>query len=246
MTAKFIEEQYRQAYRVTDVKSLNRLYRLRDESYPVAWDTETSSLHMGTPNVLMENGVVVSEQLYPVVFGISIAFIIASKHMEMLVTDGVMDENCTGLCMLWTRRSSSLFRTVCRVLKDQQDKVWHNAKFDLKVCELNGIEVGGRQDCTLTMSRILNDRRRSHGLKKIVEYLCPQLSQWNDPVERELTRLKNKYTRMITKKELEWYPNIDFANYSFVDEEIMAEYAADDSFHCLMAWLVMSGKATWR
>lgn len=99
----------------------------------------------------------------------------------------------------------------------------------------------------MTQARILWDRLRKVGLKKLTEFICPGLSQWDDPIKKELTRLKNKYTRLINAGELDWpHDDVDYANYSHISEEIMGKYASSDAFMTLMLWLRLQGEAKWR
>lgn len=241
INASFIKTAWDECVHVVDASVLKRLYRQRDDTYPVAYDTETTGLRHDEPNVYMEAGDIVSEQSYPVVFGISMAWIVESEHV---------DEG-NGLVVAWGRRPDNVFETMCELLADDSEKVWHNQKYDSRVCEANGIDVGGVQHCTYVMSRIHWDRRRSHGLKQLTEFVCPQLSQWDEPVKRELLRLKSKWTKWRKVQDeyvndwTQWPDGVDFANYSFVDEQMMAEYAGIDSFMCLMLWLVLQERATW-
>lgn len=250
--SQFIEDQYRHSHKVITVRELTKLWKLRNDSWPVACDCETTGPDIknhnmfGTPNVYMEEGAVVSEQLWPVVFGISLAWLVSTEAVEQLVMEDSMEADANGLVMVWARKPSALFQAARRLLGTDAAKVWHNAKFDLKVCEANGITVGGRQHCTLTKSRIYWDRWRTHGLKEIVKRLCPGLSYWDDDNDAELSRLKNKYTRLINAGELEWYDKVAYANYSFVPEEIMGRYAAGDAFHCFMLNVVLNERAVWQ
>ncbi len=241
INAQFIKTAWDQCHHVVDVNELQTLYSQRDVNYPTAWDTETTGLHYGVPNVYMEAGDIVSEQDYPVVFGISMAWIVASEY----VSEG------NGVCVAWGRRPDRLFEAMVTLLADDSEKCWHNSKYDTRVCEANGIDVGGTQHCTYVKSRINWDRRRSHGLKQLTEFLAPQLSCWDDPVKAELKRLRAKWTRWRkcqTEYENDWvnWPSkVDFANFSFVDDVMMAEYAGVDSFMCLMLWLVLAERAVW-
>ncbi len=236
----FIKQQYEQAVHIGSVRQLRQVYGQRDVAWPVCWDTETTGLSYGVPNVLYdpEAEEVISEQLYPVVFGVSMAIVQAAEF----VTDGG-----SGLHLMWARRGTKLFDAAVKLLADDQAKLWHNAKYDLKVCEANGIKVGGVQECSMVRSRMFWNRRRSVGLKKLTEFLCPELSNWDAPLHKELTRLKGFWTRKITKGEVTWpYEKVDYSNYSFVPEPMMAAYASLDSFVTLMLWCRLQQEAVWR
>ncbi len=108
INAAFIKTAWDECVHVTDVGELQRLYRQRDVRYPVAWDTETTGLHYGVPNVYMEAGDIVTYQDYPVVFGISMAWIVASEY----VSEG------NGLVVAWGRRPSRLFEVMEALLAE--------------------------------------------------------------------------------------------------------------------------------
>ena len=127
ITSQFIEEAYNHAYKVKNAKELKLLYSLRDKSWPTAADTETTGLHFGVPNVLMENGKIVSEQKYPVVFGISLAWMVSTNGMEKCG----MDADWNGLCLAWCRRPTEMFQVARTLLEAPQEKVFHNLKYDL-------------------------------------------------------------------------------------------------------------------
>ena len=236
----FIKQQYEEATHIKTVGELRKVYRQRDRSLPVTWDTETTSLHYGVPNVLYDPTAecAISEQLYPVVFGVSMAVVVKPEF----VTDGG-----TGLYLMWCRKGTKLFDAAVRLLADDATKLWYNSKYDSRVCEANGIKIGGRQEDAMVMARLFWNRRRAVGLKKVTEFLVPELSCWSAPIDKELTRLKNKYTRMINKGELEWpYEKVDYANYSHIAESIMSEYASLDAFMTLMVFLRLQGECVWR
>jgi hypothetical protein len=235
----FIKQQYDLCRDIRTVAELRRVYNWRDRAWPICYDTETTALDFGVPNVLFDpvTETVVSEQLYPVVFGISLAIVVQSKY----VTDGT-----NGMYLCWARKPSDMFDAACEVLEKDQSKLCHNVKFDSRVTEANDIKVGGQQNCSMVMSRMYWNRRRSVGLKKMTEFLCPVLSQWQAPVDRGLARLKSKYTRLYNKGELEWYDGVDYANFSFIAESIMSTYASVDAFMTMMLWMRLQGEADWR
>lgn len=66
------------------------------------------------------------------------------------------------LILVWGRYGTDLYKACMDVFASDCMKVWHNSKYDLRVCKTNDIKVNGTQLCTLTMLRIYWDRRRSH------------------------------------------------------------------------------------
>jgi len=236
----FIQEQYDLCQTVRSVGELQRVYRQRDVTWPVCWDTETTGLVHGEPSVLYDptEGCEISRQLHPVVFGVSAAIVTKSEYVK----DGT-----NGMWLVWARRGTRLFDTAAQLLADDADKLWHNAKYDLRVCEVSGIRVGGRQDCSMVMSRMFWNRRRSVGLKKLTEFLCPGLSQWDSVIGKELTKLKRANTKLIKEGVIDWpYAKVDYTNYSFVPEVLMGRYASLDVFMTLMLWMRLQGEAQWR
>lgn len=228
----FIEQQWELAKRIESVKQLGEVYAERDRNWPVSFDTETTALDFGVPNVLFDPArqVEISRQLYPVVFGISLA----------VVTD---DGKC-WLC--WGRRGSEMFDLLCDVLASESEKLWHNAKYDLGVCQANGIEIGGKQNCSLVMSRLYWNRLQKCGLKEVTKMLCPKLAFWDSPIAAELERLKRYWNKQIKLGEVDWHSDCDYRNYSFVADELMGRYAVLDVFMPLMIYLRLSGEANWR
>jgi len=187
----------------------------------IAADTETTGLFFHTPSVFHSpEGDV--EVLNPFPFGISLAFYYGKK-----------------VVMVWGRYGTDLYNECKKVLANNVDKTWHNARYDLRVCKENDIKVGGSQHCTLTMSRIYWDRRRSHALQALTQFLCQELYGWEVELKKVIKALKAKYTR-------DGYPNNfkntkeHYVNYSFIPEEIIAPYAATDAFMALMIYEILS------
>jgi DNA polymerase I-like protein with 3'-5' exonuclease and polymerase domains len=179
----------------------------------LAFDTETTSVEWGVPSWLHtdEKDIKVNG---PAVFGISLALPLNNK-----------------VILVWCRTDNlKLLSDVVEILNTKSIKIAHNARFDIRILsdfrkcfkEMSGVE------CTYTMSRIYWDRRMKHSLKDLTEFLCPELSQWDDPVKQEITRLKHKYTRKGFPK--------DYVNYSFVPDELMSVYSMQDSFMALMLY----------
>ena len=208
-----ILSKYNAAIKITKVSSRQKKLFAAAKGI-IAADTETTGLFFHTPSIFHSpEGDV--EVFHPFPFGISLAFYYGKK-----------------VVMAWGRYGTDLYDECKKVLANNVDKTWHNARYDLRVCKENNILVGGRQHCTLTMSRIYWDRRRSHALQALTEFLCPELSGWEVTLKKEMTKIKSSYTR-------KGYPQ-DYANYSFIPDEIIAPYAATDAFMALMVYELLS------
>lgn len=245
----FIQSQYNTAYHVQTADGLQRLFDARAEEWPVVFDTETTGLENGVPNVLYDPTAEreVSRQLYPVVFGISLAIVVQADRIESFRKVCKMTPGWCGLALAWCRLGTDMFDMAVRVLTSQCDKAAHNLKYDLWVCEANDIVVNGRHDDTLCMSRLFWNRRRSHGLKKLTEFLAPALSQYDDVLKKELTRLKGHWTRVIKAGDVDWpYQKVPYANYSHIPEEMMCRYASLDAFVTLFLWMRLQSECIWR
>ncbi len=204
-----ILQQYEDAVRVTKYnKAAKRLLNL-GTSKIVAADTETTGLLFHTPSYLFDDGCCRVGNPFP--FGISLCF----EYKKRTI-------------MVWGRYKSDLYKACKDILANQAVKGWHNMKYDLRVCKTNDIPVNGDQVCTLTMSRIYWDRRKSHRLQALSEFVCPQISNWEVELKRELTRLRNRYTRAE-------YPK-DYVNYSFLPDDMIGLYSMTDTF---MVWQLM-------
>jgi DNA polymerase I-like protein with 3'-5' exonuclease and polymerase domains len=79
------------------------------------------------------------------------------------------------------------------------------------------------------MSRIYWDRRKSHALDALTEFLCPQLCEWKEDTKKELTRIKTRYSRLGYEK--------DYANFSFLPEELISSRGMIDTFMTLVIHL---------
>jgi len=138
------------------------------------------------------------------------------------------------LVLVWGRYGTDLYKACVDVFASDCMKVWHNSKYDLRVCKVNGIEVNGTQLCTLTMSRIYWDRRKSHSLQALSEFICPGISDWEVGLKKELTKLKRQWS----KRKDEWNPDWngdpkEYVNYSFLPNEMVGGYSQTDVF---MVW----------
>ncbi len=145
------------------------------------------------------------------VFGISLAFLHPVGGYPVLV---------------WARENTALFYAALSLLNITTHKVAHNARFDIRM--LADLVDVSDAECTYIMSRIYYDRRRKHSLKELAEFLCPELSQWGDPVKEELKRLRAEAKKAGLPKES--------VNYSHVPDAIMGKYSMLDSFICLMLY----------
>ena len=203
--------QHKQARRIWKYDKESRLL-LRRKKEIVAADTETTGLLFHTPSVLHDDHDRIVENPFP--FGLTLAF----PHKGQLI-------------LVWGRYGTDLYKACMDVLASDCMKTWHNSKYDLRVCKTNGIEVNGTQLCTLTMSRIYWDRRRSHSLQALSEFVCPGISDWEDDLKKELTKLKRQWS----KKKDEWNPawigpDKEYVNYSFLPDEMIGGYSQTDVF----------------
>jgi DNA polymerase I-like protein with 3'-5' exonuclease and polymerase domains len=210
-TYREIYEQYENAIRITGLNPKTKRI-LREPKDLVCFDTETTGLLFYTPSVLHDdNDRIVS---HPFPFGISLCF----QHEGKLT-------------LVWGRYKSKLYDECKKILALGCMKVAHNLKYDLRICKNSGIEVNGDKVCTLTMSRIFWDRRKSHSLQALCEFICPKLSDWEEPLKKEFTKTK----RYWNKRKEEWnpgwnYENIEYVNYSFIPDEIIGKYSLIDVF----------------
>lgn len=177
----------------------------------LAFDTETTGLSFGVPSMLHLNNKTDILMNDVTVFGISLA--IPTKH---------------NLILIWARLGTDLFEEAKKILLVKGPKVAHNARYDLRALQSSHIKVADRKNihCTLTAARIYWNRRQRFGLQPLCEMLCPELSDWEIPVKAEIRKIKSRYTRSGHPK--------NYANYSFIPEEVMSKYAAVDAFMCFM------------
>lgn len=206
--------QYQKARRIWKYDKQSRLL-LRRKKDIVAADTETTGLLFHRPSVLHDDHDRIVDSPFP--FGLTLAFL----HKGQLV-------------LVWGRYGSDLYKACQDVFASDCMKVWHNSKYDLRVCKTNGIEVNGTQLCTLTMSRIYYDRRKSHSLQALSEFICPEISDWEDDLKKELTKLRRQWS----KRKDEWNPAWigspkEYVNYSFLPNKMIGGYSQTDGF---MVW----------
>lgn len=143
-------------------------------------------------------------------FGVSLAF-------------NVWDDYYTA----WARKDTQLYGWLKSMLRQADNLVAHNARFDIRMMSHEGLDLS-HSDCTYTMSRIYYDRRMKHGLKDIAEFLCPELSQWEDSI----TKAFNAARRLARKEGRD----PELVTYEDIPDEIMSPYAQLDSFLCLMLY----------
>uniref|UniRef100_A0A6M3J2K5 DNA-directed DNA polymerase n=1 Tax=viral metagenome TaxID=1070528 RepID=A0A6M3J2K5_9ZZZZ len=212
MTGEEILQQFESAITITEWdKEAERL--LKKPRGIICCDTETTGLLFHTPSYFKD------EERWcqnPFPFGLSLCF----EHEDRLV-------------LVWGRYGSKLYDECKRILSLPNIKIWHNMKYDLRVCKTNGIEVRGPQHDTLTMSRIVWDRRKDHRLQALSEFICPEISAWEEELNEIKKREKSKWTRTV-KKENIWLPEgmeaKDFWNYSFLPHEVIGTYSMCDVF----------------
>jgi DNA polymerase I-like protein with 3'-5' exonuclease and polymerase domains len=214
---KDILSQYKQAKRIWTYNKESRLL-LRKKKEIVAADTETTGLLFHTPSVLHDDDDRIVDNPFP--FGLTLAF----PHRGQLV-------------LVWGRYGTDLYKVCQDVFASDCMKVWHNSKYDLRVCKTNGIEVNGTQLCTLTMSRIYWDRRKSHSLQALSEFICPGISDWEEDLKKELAKLRRQWS----KRKDEWNPDWtgdpkEYVNYSFLPNEMIGTYSQTDVF---MVWQLL-------
>jgi len=206
--------QHQKAKRIWKYNKESRLL-LRRKKEVVAADTETTSLLFHRPSVLHDDHDRIVDNPFP--FGLTLAF----PHRDRLI-------------LVWGRYGSDLYKACQDVLANECMKVWHNSKYDLRVCKTNGIEVNGTQLCTLTMSRIYWDRRKSHSLQALSEFICPGISDWEVDLKKELTRLRRKWSKKKDKWNPAWNGDPkEYVNYSFLPDKMIGEYSQTDTF---MVW----------
>jgi len=206
--------QYKQAKRIWSYDKESRLL-LKKKKEIVAADTETTGLLFHHPSILHDDNDRIVDNPFP--FGLTLAFL----HRDRLI-------------LVWGRYGTDLYKACQDVLANECMKAWHNSKYDLRVCKTNGIEVNGTQLCTLTMSRIYWDRRKSHSLQALSEFICPGISDWEEDLKKELTKLRRQWS----KKKDEWNPMWtgdpkEYVNYSFLPDEMIGGYSQTDVF---MVW----------
>lgn len=179
---------------------------------PFAYDTETTGLDFGVPSYLYVDENTQIKVNNPTAFGIPLCLEYRDK-----------------LQLFWGRIGTDLFDAIVQFIQNPLRKVAHNARYDIRILRGQGIPIQGPFDCTLTMSRIINDNRMKHSLQSLVETLCPEMSDWEDEVKAVLKTIRARYTRR-------GFPP-GYANYSFIPEEIIRKYGCIDVFMTYILYL---------
>ncbi|MBW8002638.1 MAG: hypothetical protein FVQ80_11555 [Planctomycetes bacterium] len=182
----------------------------RDPVYEsMTFDTETTGLTFGIPgNLKIGNTVIKVNNITP--FGISLCI----PYKEQLA-------------LFWGRLGTPLYDECLKILKMKGPKNAHNSRYDLRVFAVNNRKVRGPVDCTLTMARIIWNRRQKFDLKTLTSTVAPELYGYDDDLKGVLRNLKSSHTRA-------GYPK-GYVNYSFLPDEIISEYAMIDAF---VTWLL--------
>lgn len=206
-----ISGQHKSAIRVISYDKNTRLI-LKQKKDVLCWDTETTGLLFHSPSILHDDNHRIADNPFP--FGISLCF----PYKDNLV-------------LVWGRYKTDLYEVCLELLAKDSMKVAHNSKYDLRVCKTNGIEVNGPQVCTLTMSRIYYDRRKGHSLQALSEFICPGISDWEEPLKKELTKIKRYWKKRKDEWNPDWnYEDIEYTNYSFLPNEMVGGYSMTDIF----------------
>lgn len=207
-----ILQQYQNAIKITEWNKQARQV-LKKPQGVIACDTETTGLLFHTPSYLKDEERWVDN---PFPFGLTFAF----RWQGSMV-------------MVWGRVGTQLYAECKKVLALPNLKVWHNMKYDRRVLKTNGIELAGPQHCTMTMSRIYWDRRQAHGLQELSEFICPEMSGWEEELKEEKKRLQAHWTRMVKKEDI-WLPDgvkrNEYFNFSFLPDELMGRYSMVDAY----------------
>jgi DNA polymerase-1 len=207
-----ILRQYQNAIKITEWNKQARQV-LKKPQGVIACDTETTGLLFHTPSYLKDEERWVDN---PFPFGLTLAF----RRQGSMV-------------LVWGRVGTQLYAECKKVLALPNLKVWHNMKYDRRVLKTNRIELAGPQHCTMTMSRIYWDRRQAHGLQELSEFICPEISGWEEELKEEKKRLQSHWTRTVKKEDI-WLPDgverNEYFNFSFLPDELMGKYSMVDGY----------------
>lgn len=208
---------YKDALKITESSKLQRKVfdywcnNNTDSVYQaLAFDTETTGVTFGIPSFLHISEKTEIKMHNIAVFGISLCIPYKNK-----------------LALVWGRLGSELYDDCAKLLAIKGHKVAHNSKFDTKVCKCNNILVNSIVNCTMTMARIVWDRRMKFDLKDLALTVCPEMYGWGDELKALMRNIKSSYTRAGYEK--------GYANYSFLPNRIISKYAMVDAFVC---WLL--------
>ena len=170
----------------------------------MAFDTETTGLSFGVPTILQIGK---TDIRVPNIKSFGISMTIPTK---------------TKLILLWGRIGTVLYDDMIKLLNMNGQKVAHNARYDMRVCDINNIKIKPNIHCSLTASRIYWDRRQKFGLQPLSEMIVPELSDWENEVKKAWRNLKAQYTRKGYSKT--------YTNYSFIPDDLMSVYSMTDTF----------------
>ena len=193
-------------------KQVDIFHRFNKMYNPLAFDTETTGLDFGVPSYFYVNETCQIEVVNPTAFGISVCLLYKGRFK-----------------LFWGRAGTQLFDDLVQLLQRKDRKIAHNARYDIRILRGQNVNILGPFDCTLTMSRIINDNRMKHSLQSLVETICPEMSDWEIDVKAEMKKIRARYTRMGHKP--------GYANYSFIPEKIMRKYACIDVFMTYILYL---------
>jgi len=215
MNAKEIFECYNESVKASRMVKPRHMFDIGKgkKDYFIAFDTETTGVDFNASSYLYEDEAV-REVNTPTVFGISLA--VPYKDIFLLT---------------WARDNCQEFDDTILLLQQGYPKASHNARYDCRMLESMGREIVQPIHCTLTMSRIYWDRRRKHSIQSLTEFLCPQLSDWKIPTDKEIRRLKSQHTR-------QGYPE-NYINYSFLPDNIIGPRSMLDSFMCAILYKML-------
>lgn len=198
-------------------------YKKKKNKPVLGSDTETTGVRFGLPTYLATQDTKNNDKILSVkkvpdvkVFGLSLAI-----------------EKLNVVHLFWGRLGSPLYREMLKLFKAAGTKTFHNARYDIRACEVSNIPLNGELECTYTMSRIYWDRRKKHSLQKLGEILCPELSDWEEPIGQFFGKGGKP-----KKKLIDMYPDADpdWLNYSFIPNIIITPYAMTDAFMALMVY----------
>lgn len=124
------------------------------------------------------------------------------------------------------------------------DKVFHNAKFDVRMLDMIGIKVRGRIHDTMFAMHCLNNVEPTLQLKPI----CKKYLEIDDDDEQELHDATRRARREAKKRG--WTIATDethgdkpiFADYWLAPDEVCRKYCIRDSERAMLLWLLLAQK----
>lgn len=186
------------------------LRKKHDDLYEMlAFDTETTGVTFGESSILHFGK---TDITVPNITPFGMSFCIPYKER---------------LALVWARLGTKLWDECVNFISVPGPKVMHNARYDMRVCAVNDIDLQGPLHCTLTMARIHWNRRTKFDLKDLTDIVAPELYGYEDELKAILKNIRSSYTRA-------GYPK-NYVNYSFIPNDIISEYAMLDVF---ITWLL--------